>query len=84
MTKTDLEGLLDVIANKATALRNAGVTALSVGDVSIELAARELPDAIGATKNQDEDEPKRAIDDKDTFGGREAPRRRRVEEPNDR
>lgn len=88
MTKTDLEELLDAIAAKAPALRNAGVTALSVDDVSIELAPRDQPETAARVQTtedaDDDDRTKRAIDQKETFGGREPPRRRRVEDPNDR
>ncbi len=87
MKSEDLQSMLDAIASKAKTLRDAGVTAISVGDVSIELAPRDLPEAVTPAKSKledEEDERTRALDSKQTFGGREAPSRRRVGDSDDR
>lgn len=68
---TDLESTLDVIARKAQALRDAGVTGvIHVGDIRFEVAPAPTQAA-----SEDKEPIANPEKDPDTYGG-ELPRRR--------
>lgn len=76
MTKADLDGLLTSITEKAKGLRDAGVTSLSIGDITIALSPSDPPPE---PKGEDIDQGKGPLDDPMTFGRRTVPGRRRGE-----
>lgn len=75
MTAKDLKEMLTTIAGEAKALRDAGVTAVAVGDIRVELAANEPPPAPLNLNDGKDEEPRDLLKDPATFGG-SIPRRR--------
>ena len=81
MTTKELAETLSTIADKAKALRDAGVVGrVSIGDVSFELA-EDVLEPIPAIPPVDVGRGS-ALDDPDTYGGY-IPRRRGAEETDD-
>lgn len=82
MTAKDLEDTLAVIATKAKALRDAGVTGpVAIGDISFEIASANVAETeVPATNPIVVEQPLPAIDDADTYGGH-IPKRRVRGEP---
>jgi len=86
VTAKEAADLLDVIANRAQGLRQLGVRRVDLGPgVGFTLAAPEPEPAAAAAKSPDDDPPRDALEDAETFGlrGPEQPRRvqRRVRPP---
>jgi hypothetical protein len=79
----DLDETLKLIAKHAPDLRKAGVTAVSIGDIDLELAAPDPEPQAAATTNTTthRDDPDDPFEDPATFGGR-VPRRRGEPPPN--
>ena len=76
MSPADLRASLDVVAQQAKVLREAGVQSVKIGDLELVLLPPDPPDV----DLDDEERPTvSALDDPDTFGGRPPPRRRRPE-----
>lgn len=76
MSPADLRASLDVVAQQAKALREAGVQRVKLGELELELLPPDPPDI--ALDDHDA-KPVSALDDPDTFGGRPPPRRRHPE-----
>lgn len=76
MTASELAETLTVIADKAKALRDAGV----VGRIEVANISFEIGEAFAPTGPMHEDAPGNPLDDKDTYGGFIPTRRVRHEE----
>lgn len=86
MTAKDVADLLDVIANRAKGLRDLGLRRVELGGgVAFTLAEPEPADAGAGATPPDDEAPRDALEDPETFGirGPEAPRRvpRRARSP---
>jgi hypothetical protein len=77
MSPADLRASLDVVAQQAKVLREAGVQSVKIGDLELVLLPPDPPDVD--LDDDDEKQALSALDDPDTFGGRPPPRRRRPE-----
>jgi len=76
MSPADLRASLDVVAQQAKVLREAGVQSVKIGDLELVLLPVDPPDVV---MTDDDKRTLGALDDPDTFGGRPPPRRRRPE-----
>lgn len=65
MTKKDAADLLDLVVEKAPALRRAGVVSVGVGDLTFELAPEEL---AADDRDIEPDQQFGVLDDPHTFG----------------
>jgi hypothetical protein len=70
MTAADLGAVLDAIAGRATALRDAGVREVSVDGISVKLAAPEPKVSLVDTKSQPQPQNTRpgVAEDPGTYG----------------
>lgn len=73
MTDRELEQTLSVLAAKGKDLREAGYTRIAIGDLRLELAEPQPPVPTLLAQPESDKDP---LDDPDTFGGGEVPRRR--------
>lgn len=81
MAAKSLAETLTLIAEKAPALRAAGVRVIDVDDVHVELAPADPPEANADAKSDEDEDDLDPLDDPRTFGRKKTvPKRRSTED----